>query len=115
MAASMTPLARDLHLHGSKSFYPVHWPRPSFGDLRRLRLPAKHDGSFLPLCVGVTSLESHLARVAQGSLCAETKACPHQLSGGTPQKVWSRGEVLNPIQTHILVCLVNGPNCRELH
>jgi hypothetical protein len=74
MAAGVTPLARDLHLHGSESFCHVLLPRPSFGDLRCLRLPAKHDGSFLPLCIRVTSLESKLAGVIQGRLRAKMKA-----------------------------------------
>jgi hypothetical protein len=32
----VTPSAHVLHLHNPESFFLVHSPKPSFGDLRRL-------------------------------------------------------------------------------
>jgi hypothetical protein len=62
--AGVTPSAHVLHLRDPKRFFLASSPKPSSGDLQRLRLPTKHGGATFVLCIGITNLESQLAGVA---------------------------------------------------
>jgi hypothetical protein len=58
--AGVTLSAHVLRLQALKSFFLSSSPRRSSGDLRCLRLPAKHGGASFALCVGVTNSGSQL-------------------------------------------------------
>jgi hypothetical protein len=60
------------------SLHPVGPPHPPFGDIRYLRLPAKHGEHSFSVSEGVMNPKTRLVGVAVGTLNAGSKAHPQQ-------------------------------------
>jgi hypothetical protein len=78
LMASVPSPASDLRLRGDASVHAIGPLHPPLGDLRHLRLPAKHGGQSFCVSEGITNPKTQLAGVAAGTLHEDAKAHPQQ-------------------------------------
>jgi hypothetical protein len=76
ITAATPPSTRILSLRAPKSFLLAYLSRPSSSDLRYLRLPTKHSGASLELCVGIADSESNLQGLLEVAFTQRWRLAP---------------------------------------